>query len=61
VLGTPDVRALKTALVRIRNGSLDTSGIYPVSYQISDDVNLFAEPAFLQNWELTYPALTIDE
>ncbi len=61
--GTPilrfkDVAALKATLRGIEEGTIEASGIYPVTYPISESVDLIAEPPFLQNWEITYPELS---
>jgi len=51
------VIALKNSLLEIRSGVADSTGIYPVSYQIDDRVVLLSEPNWLQNWEAMYPSL----
>ncbi|MEO2173654.1 MAG: MBL fold metallo-hydrolase [bacterium] len=58
--GTPivnitNVQDLKQALDDIRNGSLKSEGFYPVTYRVSDEINLLAEPWYLQSWKVSYP------
>lgn len=55
VLRTSDVNDLKAGLANIRNGTLAPSGIYPAVYPINGWMDLWTEPGFLQNWEITYP------
>ena len=50
-LSMGDVKDLLSALLAIRNGELQGKGFYPVVYPINDRVKLWAEPAWLQNWE----------
>jgi glyoxylase-like metal-dependent hydrolase (beta-lactamase superfamily II) len=50
-----DVRDLKQALEAIRAGTLDGQGFYPVTYLVSPTMQLSAEPAWLQDWEVRYP------
>lgn len=57
VLKNVNVKDLKQALDDIQNSSRNSEGFYPVTYQISDEVDLLAEPWFLQNWSVSYPAL----
>jgi hydroxyacylglutathione hydrolase len=60
--GTPElnikhVKDLKLALDRIRSGSLEGEGFYPVTYPVDDDMKLLAEPRFLRRWEVSYPVV----
>jgi glyoxylase-like metal-dependent hydrolase (beta-lactamase superfamily II) len=55
VFGASDVKDLQTSLRKIRNGNQDTQGLYPVSYPVNDEMTLWAEPPWLQNWDATYP------
>ena len=50
-LRVADVRDLLSALLAIRDGEFEGKGLYPVVYPINDRVELWAEPAWLQNWE----------
>ena len=55
VINITDVKDLKQALDNIRSGSLKSEGFYPVTYQVSDEIKLLAEPWFLQKWKVSYP------
>ncbi len=59
VLKMSDVTALKDTLSKIEEGTLEATGFYPVSYPISESSNLIAEPPLLQNWDITYPDLSL--
>ncbi len=53
--GTPkqsvaDVKDLHSALIGIRDGDLKGAGLYPVIYPINEDMQLWAEPKWLQDW-----------
>jgi hydroxyacylglutathione hydrolase len=56
-LGLDNVNALKNSLLEIRSSVADSTGIYPVSYTVDDQVVLLSEPKWLQNWEAMYPSL----
>jgi glyoxylase-like metal-dependent hydrolase (beta-lactamase superfamily II) len=49
-LGRGDVEDLRAALAAIRDGELEGEGLYPVVYPVSDRVELWAEPSWLQHW-----------
>ncbi len=49
------VRDLRDSLQRIRSGEQSGSGLYPRVYVVNDTLEIWADPAFLQRWELTYP------
>ena len=55
VLGASDVKDLQNSLMKIKNGEQKTQGLYPVIYPVNDEMTLWAEPPWLQNWEATYP------
>lgn len=55
VLAVGDVADLQTALRAIRAGDLPGEGFYPVLYRINARVDLYAEPAWLQNWTPRHP------
>jgi len=46
-----DVQDVHSALLAIRAGERRGKGFYPVVYPVNDRVELWAEPAWLQNWE----------
>ncbi|MBT3425873.1 MAG: MBL fold metallo-hydrolase [Gammaproteobacteria bacterium] len=52
-----DLSSLRIALEAIRAGRAQSSGFYPVSYTVSDEILLLAEPPFLQSWQARYPEL----
>ena len=58
VLNKQDIGDLRTTLGAIRKGTVQHSGVYPVTYPINDSTNLMAEPWPLQNWDVTYPELS---
>ena len=65
-LGVPElsfetVIKLQDALDAIQSGALNSNGIYPVSYTVSERVQLLAEPKWLQRWKPTYPELNVDK
>jgi hydroxyacylglutathione hydrolase len=49
-LARSDVEDLRVALVAIRDGELEGTGLYPVVYPVNDRVELWAEPGWLQRW-----------
>jgi len=53
VLTHEDVTELRDQLKRIKNGELDFTGLYPVTYQITPAQVLNAEHPWLQNWAVT--------
>ena len=50
-LGMSDVEDLRDALRAIRDGRMGGKGIYPAVYRINEEVELWAEPRWLQRWE----------
>ncbi len=50
-----DLQTLRDQLIEIREGRLEGQGPYPMVYKIAEGMLLNTEPAFLQNWEPTYP------
>ena len=54
-----DVHDLGKALRSIRVGELKGDGFYPVTYIVSESVQLLAEPSWLQEWEPRYPELQL--
>ena len=65
-MGVPElsfetVIKLQDALDAIQSGALNSNGIYPVSYTVSERVQLLAEPKWLQRWKPTYPELNVDK
>lgn len=46
-----DLDDARTTLVGIRDGDLTGSGVFPVVYTINQNVELWANPAWLQDWE----------
>jgi glyoxylase-like metal-dependent hydrolase (beta-lactamase superfamily II) len=50
-LGMGDVENVLSALRAIRAGELQGKGFYPIVYPVNERVELWAEPAWLQNWE----------
>ena len=55
VLCASDVKDLQNSLMKIKNGEQETLGLYPVIYPVNDEMTLWAEPPWLQNWDATYP------
>lgn len=55
VLRASDVTDLKNVLKNIEDGNASSTGIYPVVYHVNNSMELWSEPAFLQNWDVTYP------
>ncbi|MEO9968950.1 MAG: MBL fold metallo-hydrolase, partial [Hyphomonadaceae bacterium] len=55
VLGRNELSILRDQLLLIKAGQLKSQGTYPVVYVISEDINLLAEPRWLQDWSVTYP------
>lgn len=55
-LNTSDVAHLQSALRQIKNGALQGEGIYPVVYPVNANVELLAEPRWLQDWTPRHPA-----
>ncbi len=49
-LGLRDLQDLESALVRIRAGEMAAEGVYPVVYEVNSAMQLWAEPAWLQDW-----------
>lgn len=49
-LGTQDVKDLMAALKQIRDRELASSGTYPVIYPVNENINILAEPRWLQSW-----------
>ncbi|WP_435217116.1 MBL fold metallo-hydrolase [Luminiphilus sp. nBUS_07] len=65
-LGVPELTfetivQLQDALDAIQSGTLKSNGIYPVSYTVSERVQLLAEPKWLQKWKPTYPELNMNK
>jgi len=63
-IGVPElsletVTKLRSTLNAIRSGTLRSSGIYPVTYQVNDRVELLSEPKWLQDWDPVYPELGV--
>jgi len=56
-LAVSDVRDLSKTLERVRNGTQEGQGIYPVRYEISDGLGLLLEPEIFQSWDRTHPEL----
>jgi len=54
-LGLGDVHDLDSALEAIRAGALRGEGVYPVVYPVNDRMELWAEPAWLQDWKPNHP------
>ena len=54
-LAAGDVSSLQAALKAVQAGRVSSSGFYPVSYPVNDEIMLLTEPAFLQNWQARYP------
>jgi glyoxylase-like metal-dependent hydrolase (beta-lactamase superfamily II) len=54
-LGPSDVQDLQFALQEIRAGGLSGKGSYPVVYPVNDRIELWAEPAWLQDWTPNHP------
>jgi hydroxyacylglutathione hydrolase len=52
-----DIHDLRQALQSIKAGEVDGEGFYPVTYLVNADMTLLTEPAWLQNWDVRYPAL----
>lgn len=50
-----DVSDLRDALVAIRAGELTASGFYPVNYRVNANIELWANPRWLQNWTPRHP------
>ena len=56
-LGLETVYRLESTLEAIRVGEIESSGVFPVTYSVDDEVVLLAEPGWLQRWEPIYPEL----
>lgn len=56
-LSLSDVSDLSTVLERLRAGTAQGEGSYPVSYQVNERLILLVEPDWLAEWELSYPEL----
>lgn len=56
-LNTQDLEDLREALLLIRDRQLDSSGTYPVTYVVNDQLNILAEPRWLQSWRSDYAEL----
>ena len=54
-LASRDVADLQAALWAIRKGELDAEGFYPRVYPVNERLELYAEPAWLQEWEPRHP------
>ncbi len=50
-----DVRDLRDTLIAVRDGELEGTGTFPITYVINDKMILVAEPRWLQDWTPTYP------
>lgn len=50
VVTMKDIEDLENALDAIKTGALQGSGIYPVVYPINDNIELYAEPSWFQDW-----------
>ncbi len=51
-----DLVDLQSALDGIRNGEVKSKGLYPVIYPVNDEMEIWAEPKWLQDWTPTHPA-----
>jgi glyoxylase-like metal-dependent hydrolase (beta-lactamase superfamily II) len=51
VLSSVDLADLEQALLRLKDGQLQGTGVWPVTYVINDRVSLLADPGMLQDWE----------
>jgi glyoxylase-like metal-dependent hydrolase (beta-lactamase superfamily II) len=54
-LAMGDVADLQEQLQRIRDGELSGEGLFPHVYVINDNLQLLAEPPWLQDWSQRYP------
>lgn len=52
-----DVKATKTALENIQNGTLKSEGFFPATYKVNSRVILYTDLVWLQNWKAYYPNL----
>ncbi len=50
-----DVQDLRDTLIAIRDGKLEGTGTFPITYVVNDNMILVAEPRWLQDWTPTYP------
>ena len=48
-----DLADLQRLLPRIRDGAADGRGFFPVVYTVNERVDLWANPGWMQNWELS--------
>lgn len=46
-----DLRALQGALVKMRDGELQGSGLWPQTFYVNENISLLADPRFLQDWQ----------
>ena len=46
-----DLPTLQRSLPRIRDGAVDGRGLVPVVYTANDNVDLWSNPRWMQNWE----------
>ena len=50
-----DMVALRDALLAIEAGTLKGSGLYPYMYSVNDQIDLWSNPPFMQEWERSHP------
>lgn len=53
-----DVRDLQKTLELIRSGGVVSEGFYPVLYVVNPELQILADPAWLQKWNARYPELS---
>jgi hypothetical protein len=54
-LATSDVEDLQSALRSIESGELEGTGFFPRVYRINTQLELYADPPWLQNWTPRHP------
>jgi glyoxylase-like metal-dependent hydrolase (beta-lactamase superfamily II) len=54
-LSISDVQDLQTALQEIESGQRHARGVYPREYPVNEQIQLLAEPRWLQNWQVNHP------
>lgn len=52
-----DIKRVQDGVKLIQSRKLKPEGIYPAVYQVTPDIELYADIEFLQDWNATYPAL----
>ena len=55
-LAVDDLEALRDLLREIRDGDVEPTGFYPVSYRVNERIELLAEPGWLQDWRPRFEA-----